>query len=102
MRENTDQKNRQYGHFSRRDCGGTVEEKGFCEFQQFWLCLRNFISSLFQKNVFWKSCKPYFSNKHSFGESKIPLSENDEFLTENNKIAKTFNSFFETITDSLN
>ena len=36
---------------------------------------------------FWKSCKPYFSNKHSFGESKIALSENGEFLTENNKIA---------------
>ena len=52
--------------------------------------------------LFWKSCKPYFSNKHSFGESKIALSGNDEFLTENNKIAKTFNSFFETVTDSLN
>ena len=50
---------------------------------------------------FWKSCKPYFSNKHSFGDSKIALSENGEFLTENNKIAKTFNSFFETVTDSL-
>ena len=51
---------------------------------------------------FRKSCKPYFSNKHSFGDSKIALSENGEFLTENNKIAKTFNSFFETVTDSLN
>ena len=50
---------------------------------------------------FWKSCKPYFSNKHSFGDSKIALSENGEFSTENNKIAKTFNSFFETVTDSL-
>ena len=51
---------------------------------------------------FGKSCKPYFSNKHSFGDSKIALSENGGFLTENNKIAKTFNSFFETATDSLN
>ena len=51
---------------------------------------------------FWKSCEPYFSNEHSFGDSKIALSENGEFLTENNKIAKTFNSFFETVTDSLN
>ena len=34
-------------------------------------------------------------------ESKIALSENGEFLTKNNKIAKTFNSFFETVTDSL-
>ena len=30
------------------------------------------------------------------------MSENGEFLTENNKIAKTFNSFFEAVTDSLN
>ena len=51
---------------------------------------------------FRKSCKPYFSNKHSFGESKIALSENGEFLTENNKIAKTFKLLFETVTDSLN
>ena len=33
---------------------------------------------------FWKSCKSYFSNKHSFGESKIALSENGKFLTESN------------------
>ena len=52
--------------------------------------------------TFWKSCKPYFSNKHSFGDSKIASSENGEFLTENNKIANIFNSFFETITDLLN
>ena len=50
---------------------------------------------------FWKSCKPYFSNKRFSGESKIVLRENGEFLTENNNIAKTFNSFFETVTDSL-
>ena len=42
------------------------------------------------------------SNKPSFGESKIALSENGEILTENNKIVKTFNSFFETVSDSLN
>ena len=49
---------------------------------------------------FWKSCKTYFSNKHSFGESNIALSQNSKFMTENNKIAKTFNSFFGTVTDS--
>ena len=52
--------------------------------------------------AFWKSCKPYFFNKNSFGESKIALKENGEFLTEDSKIAKSFNSFFETVTDSLN
>ena len=50
---------------------------------------------------FWKSCKPYFSNKHSFGESKIALNESGEILTENMKIAKTFNSYFKSVTDSF-
>ena len=49
----------------------------------------------------WKSCKPYFSNKHSFGDSKIILNENVEILTENIYIAKIFNSYFESVTDSL-
>ena len=46
---------------------------------------------------FRKSCKPYFSNKHSFGELKITLSENSDFLTENDQIEKTLYSFFETV-----
>ena len=50
---------------------------------------------------FWKSSKPRFSNKHSFGGSRIALNENGEILTENIKIAKTFNSCFESVTDSL-
>ena len=29
---------------------------------------------------FWKSCRLYFSNKHSFGESKIALRKNCKFL----------------------
>ena len=45
---------------------------------------------------FSKSCKRCFLNKHSLEESKIALSENGEFLNENNnENAKTFNSFFE-------
>ena len=50
---------------------------------------------------FWKSCKPYFSKKHSFGDLKIALNENSENLTENMKIAKSFTSYFESVTDSL-
>ena len=51
--------------------------------------------------LFWISFKPYFSNKHSFGDWKVALSENIELLTKTNMIANTFNSFFETVTDSL-
>ena len=43
----------------------------------------------------------YFSDKHSFVDSKITLNENSEIVTENLKIAKTFNSYFESITNSL-
>ena len=50
---------------------------------------------------FSKSCKLYVSNKHSFGDSKIPLKKNSEILTENMKIAKTFNKYFASVTDSL-
>ena len=50
---------------------------------------------------FWKSCKPYLSNKHSFGDSKIALNESGEIFTGNIKIAKPFNSYFESISDSL-
>ena len=50
---------------------------------------------------FWKSYKPYFSNNNLFGDSKIVLNESGEILTENKKIAKTFNSNLESVTDSL-
>ena len=43
-----------------------------------------------------------FSNKHLHGGSKITLIENDRIVSENHKIAKTFNTCFESITDSLN
>ena len=51
---------------------------------------------------FWKTCKPCFPNKHSHSGSRITLIENDRILSENNKIAKSFNTYFESVTDSLN
>ena len=51
---------------------------------------------------FWKTCNPYFSNKHSHGGSKVTLTENDRIVSESNKIAKTFNMYFESVTDLLN
>ena len=50
---------------------------------------------------FRKTCKPYLSNKHSYGGSKITLIENDKTVSENHKIAKTFNTYFDSVTDSL-
>ena len=61
-------------------------------------CKREYFDKLNVKTTtkpFWKTCKPYFSNKHSHGGSKITLIENDRIVSENNKIAKTFNTHFE-------
>ena len=46
-------------------------------------------------------CKPYFSNKHLFEDLKIALNQKGEILTKKMKIAKTFNSYFEAVRDSL-
>ena len=65
-------------------------------------CKREYFDKLNIKTTtkpFWKTCKPYFSNKHSHGGSKITLIENDRIISENNKIAKTFNTYFESVTD---
>ena len=48
-----------------------------------------------------KSCKPYCFNNHCFSNSKFSLNENGEILPQNIKIAKTFNSNFELLRDSL-
>ena len=55
-------------------------------------CKREYFDKLNVKtatNPFWKTCKPYFSNKHSHGGSKITLIENDRIVSESRKIAKT-------------
>ena len=43
--------------------------------------------------LFWKTVKPFFSNKGSFG-NKIKLVENDEFLQDDKYIAEEMNNFF--------
>ena len=37
---------------------------------------------------FWETCKPYFSNKHARGNSKIMLIENDKMLLKKEEVAK--------------
>ena len=50
---------------------------------------------------FWETCKPYFSNEHARGDSKIMLIENNKMLLKNEEVAKEFNQYFGHITDSL-
>ena len=51
---------------------------------------------------FWKTYKPYFSNKHSRGNTSIILIEKNELILNNRKIATTFNNYFSEIIPSLN
>ena len=67
-------------------------------------CKREYFDKLNVKTTskpFWKTCKPYFSNKHSHGGSKIALIEKHRIISENNKVAETFNTYFESVADSL-
>ena len=50
---------------------------------------------------FWKTCKPYFSNKHSRGDTSIILIEKNELILNNRKIVITFNDEFSEIVPSL-
>ena len=50
---------------------------------------------------FCDKCKPYFSNKYTKGDFNIMLIENDEILLKNKKIADVLNSYFDSVTDSL-
>ena len=50
---------------------------------------------------FWETCKPYFSNKHARGYSKIMLIENDKMLLKNEEVVNKFNQYFGHITNFL-
>ena len=63
---------------------------------------------------FWNKCKPYFSNKHAHGESKIILIEkenviltsnevveNEKLIVKNDEITKIFNKYFPGTVDKL-
>ena len=68
-------------------------------------CKKEYFDNLNVKTAtkpFWKTSKPYFSNKHSHGAFKITLIGNDRIVSENRKISKTFNTYFKSVTDSLN
>ena len=65
-------------------------------------CKREYFDKLNVKTAtkpFWKTCKPYFSNKNSYGGSKVPLIENDRIVSEYHEIVKTFNTYFESVAD---
>ena len=61
----------------------------------------NSISSSKDTKPFWKQCKPYFSNKHAVGDSKIMLIETDKMILDNGSVSEKFNNYFTQIVNSL-
>ena len=51
--------------------------------------------------LFWKTIKPFFSNKVNYG-SQIKLVEKDEVLQDDDQIAKELNKFFKNAVPTLN
>ena len=79
--------------------------------------LRYFHNIEISKNSkpFWNECKPYFSNKHAHGDSKIIIIEKEEItnnshevikketlLVKNDEIVKTFNKHCAETVETLN
>ena len=48
----------------------------------------NDVSNTESSRPFWETCKPYFSNKHARGDSRIMLIENDKMFLKNEEVAK--------------
>ena len=54
-----------------------------------------------ENTKFWKTIKPCFSDKSKNSE-RIVLTENDEIVVEDGKLAPTLNTFFSNIVINLN
>ena len=54
-----------------------------------------------ENKTFWKTVRPYFSNKN-LKNSKIVLVENNEIVTDNRKNAEIMNNYFVNITQNWN
>ena len=50
---------------------------------------------------FFKTFKPYFSNKYTHAEKLLLVTKEKEILSDDKKIAEHFNEYFVHITDAL-
>ena len=60
------------------------------------------LSSITDNKLFWKTVSPLFTEKNGSKSNKITLVEGGKVLTDDTKIAETFNSFFGNIVNTLN
>ena len=59
------------------------------------------ISKINANKTFWKTISPLFSNKSYLTNSRITLLENGTILSEEAKVADTFNEFFSNVVQEL-
>ena len=59
------------------------------------------ISKITDNKTFWKTISPLFSNKRYSTNSRIILLENGNILSEESKVAYTFNKFFSNVIKEL-
>ena len=55
------------------------------------------VKNLSENRKFWKTIKPFFSNK-SLNSNKLMLKENNRLITEEKELATVMNTFFVNIT----
>ena len=58
------------------------------------------VKDLSDNRKFWKTVKPFFSNK-GLNSNKLMLKENNRLITEEKELATVMNTFFVNITESL-
>ena len=58
------------------------------------------VKDLSDNRKFWKTIKPFFSNK-DLNSNKLMLKENNRLITEEKELATVMNTFFVNITESL-
>ena len=58
------------------------------------------ISLITDNKKFWKTVKPFFSEKH-FGKKKVILVDNDNIISNDKDVAETMNTFFSNIVYSF-
>ena len=58
------------------------------------------VKDLSDNRTFWKTLKPFFSNK-GLNSNKLMLKENNRLITEEKELATVMNTFFVNIAESL-
>ena len=54
-----------------------------------------------KKQTFWKTIKPFITDKNAFHNNKIILQEGDQIITDTQEICEIFNTFFTSVANDI-